>query len=120
MQMGIVRSRGLAKSNIDITEFQKMLFALLFDQDHRLAAVALACDQQPYSDRYWTDIYASLNCDLPDSISGWMETAYIDVEDPESQNKLMQFESDDTVHAVCQTIVDRRMGFVEDHVRKAA
>ena len=54
-----------------------MLMAILYRNDETIVASALACDQQPFGNRYWLEM---CDCDIhPDDI---METVYTDIVDP--------------------------------------
>jgi hypothetical protein len=67
-----------------------MLLALLYTDDRNLAACALACDQQPYGDRYWNEIHAQK---VRVGVNG--DTAYVDVEDDILAERLLGMSSDD-------------------------
>jgi hypothetical protein len=54
-----------------------MLLALLYHEDGQIAAAAPACDQQPFGDRYWTEIYPE-KVNLRNS-----ETAYLEIDHAE-------------------------------------
>ena len=84
-----------------------MLFALLFDEHHQLLAAAPACDQQPHGQRFWSNYYPQQIEIVSDT-----ETAYLEIDDPIVQGKLIEFQTDDRLQADCQTAVDR---MVSDH-----
>ncbi len=73
-----------------------MLMALLYCEPDRIAAAAPACDQMPYGDEYWTDIFAGL---LPDrsSIESMFETAYITVNNANIRRRLLLLGFDDDI-----------------------
>ncbi len=69
-----------------------MLMALLYNEDGSVAAAAPACDQVPYGEVYWTDIFAG---DLP---SGPLfETAYISVNNANLRRRLLLLGFDDEI-----------------------
>lgn len=60
-----------------------MLLAILYGQEEEIVAAALACDQQPLGDNYWTDVLAvELNDDF--------QTGYATVEDAELVDHLLE------------------------------
>lgn len=61
-----------------------MLLALLYTDDDRLDAAALACDQQPLGDAYWRDIYHEQLSLTPDA-----QTAYVEIQDEELAARLL-------------------------------
>ena len=61
-----------------------MLMALLYRDQDRIAAAAAACDQMPYGDAYWTEIFAGEIAEGPD-----FETAYIYINNPEIRKRLL-------------------------------
>lgn len=69
-----------------------MLMALLYTENGSVAAAAPACDQAPYGDMYWAEIFAG---DLPKS--PLFETAYITVNNAELRRQLLLLGFDDDV-----------------------
>lgn len=69
-----------------------MLMALLYCEEDLIAAAAPACDQMPYGDEYWTDVFA-----------GWVpegsifETAYITVNNADLRRRLLLLGFDDDI-----------------------
>ena len=61
-----------------------MLMALLYCDDDRIAAAAPACDQIPYGDKYWTEIYFGKI-----ELGSMFETAYVTVANPEMREQLL-------------------------------
>lgn len=61
-----------------------MLLAVLYCEPDQIAAAAFACDQMPYGDEYWTDVF-------PGTIEKGSinETAYITVNNHELGFRLM-------------------------------
>ena len=69
-----------------------MLMALLYCDDDRIAAAAPACDQMPYGDGYWTDIFAG------HYEQGTMfETAYITVNNADIRRRLLLLGFEDDI-----------------------
>ena len=60
-----------------------MLLAILYGPKEEIVAAAMACDQQPLGDRFWTDVLA---VDLPDDY----QTGYAKVDDVELANHLLE------------------------------
>jgi hypothetical protein len=65
-----------------------MLLALLYTDDQSLAACALACDEQPYGDRYWNEIHSH-------EVQAGTDTAYVDIEDDILARRLLSMDSSD-------------------------
>ena len=61
-----------------------MLMALLYSEEDQIAAAAPACDQMPYGDEYWTEIFAGL---IP--AGSIFETAYITVNNADIRRRLL-------------------------------
>ena len=63
----------------------KMLLALLYCDDDRIAAAAMACDQVPLGDRYWNEIF-------PGEIQrgDMFETAYVTVANADLRERLLK------------------------------
>ena len=91
-----------------------MLMALLYCDDDRIAAAAPACDQVPYGDKYWTDIF-------PGEITrgSMFETAYITVANPEMRERLLSIgiETDVDGRLLAEELVK---SLIPDYVPKAA
>jgi hypothetical protein len=69
-----------------------MLMALLYREENEIAAAAPACDQIPYGDAYWTEIFGGEIGDGP-----FFETAYITINDPQLRRQLLLLGIDDQV-----------------------
>jgi hypothetical protein len=79
-----------------------MLLALLYDQDGKLSAVAPACDQQPFGDRYWLEV-------CPQTVRARVsETAYVDIDDRSLVARLLRMDFKDGVEAA--EAVDNYLG----------
>ncbi len=79
-----------------------MLLAILYDASGRITAAAPACDQQPFGDRYWRDIY-------PERVSlRGSETAYLNIEDPQLLDRLLRMDFSDNIEAT--EVVDEYLG----------
>lgn len=61
-----------------------MLMALLYCDEDRIAAAAPACDQMPYGDDYWTEIFAGVL-----QRGSIFETAYITVNNADIRRRLL-------------------------------
>jgi hypothetical protein len=72
------------------TEEISMLLALLYTTDGCLEGAALACDQEPYGRRYWTQIFPRAVQVARDS-----ETAYLDIDDAELIARLVSMDFTD-------------------------
>ena len=72
-----------------------MLMAVLYCEENEIAAAGPACDQMPYGDRYWEEIY-------PGTIrSGSVfETAYVQINDWALCQTLMRLGIDNNVNGV--------------------
>jgi len=79
-----------------------MLLALLYDDSGRLAAAAPACDQQPFGNRYWREVYPQ-----PVRLRG-SETAYLNIDDPWLVDRLLRMDFADGVAAAA--VVDEYLG----------
>lgn len=69
-----------------------MLMALLYNENGSVAAAAPACDQAPYGDMYWTDIFAG---EIP--VGPPFETAYITVSNADVRRRLLLLGFDEDV-----------------------
>ena len=69
-----------------------MLMALLYCDHDRIAAAALACDQMPYGDAYWEEVFAGHIETGAD-----FETAYIFIHDPDVRKKLLLLGIEDDI-----------------------
>ena len=69
-----------------------MLMALLYCDEDRIAAAAPACDQMPFGEDYWTQIFAGFI--QPGSI---FETAYITVNNADIRRRLLLLGFDDDI-----------------------
>ena len=73
-----------------------MLFAILYDENERLVAAALACEQRSFGNDYWTEIYpAELK------LNPQWQTAYVDVADPSLRGYLMELRHDERLLSFC-------------------
>ena len=79
-----------------------MLFAILFDDSENVVAVAPACDQQPYANRYWTEIYP-----IPLSVHAGYQTAYFEVNDISLVDRLQHLPLDPTLLPTCTDELER-------------
>jgi hypothetical protein len=70
-----------------------MLLALLYEHDGKLSAAAPACDQQPFGDWYWREVYPQ-TVRLQES-----ETAYVNIDDPSFVDRLLRTDFQDGVAA---------------------
>ena len=61
-----------------------MLMALLYCEEDQIAAAAPACDQLPYGDEYWTEIFAGVV-----EQGSIFETAYITVNNADIRRRLL-------------------------------
>jgi hypothetical protein len=79
-----------------------MLFALLYDAEDLIAAAAMACDQQPWGERFWQE------CHLAEfDPAERYQTAYMSIVDPFLQKQLMAVGIDQDVdRAELTRIVD--------------
>ncbi len=66
--------------------------ALLYCDDDRIAAAAPACDQVPYGDEYWTEIYGQEI--EPGSV---FETAYVTVANSDLRERLLLLGIDEAI-----------------------
>lgn len=64
-----------------------MLLAVLYSAEDTILAVAMACDQQAVGDPYWLDVQG---VQLP----GGIETAYIDLDDADLADRLLDLENE--------------------------
>jgi hypothetical protein len=90
-----------------------MLLALLYEHDGKLSAAAPACDQQPFGDRYWREVYPQ-TVRLQES-----ETAYVNIDDPSLAGRLLRMDFQDGVEAA--QAVDNYLGLAmagPGHVRR--
>ena len=71
-----------------------MLLAILFTQEEFIAAAALACDQQPYGNRYWNYLHPQTIAAGPDS-----ETAYVEIDDAALVDRLLKMDFVDGIDA---------------------
>lgn len=69
-----------------------MLMALLYCEEDQIIAAAPACDQMPYGDEYWMEIFAG---HLEEG--SLFETAYITVNNAELRRKLLLLGFDDEI-----------------------
>ena len=69
-----------------------MLMALLYCEDNQIAAAAPACDQMPYGDEYWTDIFAGYI-----ETGSLFETAYITVNNADIRRRLLLLGFEDEI-----------------------
>ena len=91
-----------------------MLMALLYCDEDRIAAAAPACDQIPFGDRYWTEIY------MGKIESGPMfETAYVTVANSEMRKKLFAIgvENDVDGRQLAEELI---ASMIPDYVHRAA
>ena len=61
-----------------------MLMALLYCDENQIAAAAPACDQMPYGDQYWYEIFGGELTPGP-----MFETAYVFIADSGLRKKLL-------------------------------
>lgn len=91
-----------------------MLLALLYCDDDRIAAAAPACDQAPFGDRYWNEIFEG------DIKTGTMfETAYITVANSELRERILMVGIDDSVDGrlLAEELVN---AMIPDYMNRAA
>ena len=62
-----------------------MLLALLYDHEDCIRGAALACEQQPYGDRFWFDYYPG---DVGSTRQG-LETAHVEIADEDLSARLL-------------------------------
>ena len=62
-----------------------MLMAILYCDDDRIAAAAPACDQMPFGETYWHEMFAG-----EIKQGAVFETAYMTVSKSELQNRLLR------------------------------
>ena len=91
-----------------------MLMALLYCDADRIAAAAPACDQMPYGDGYWTDIFAGLVPDGP-----LFETAYITVNNADLRRRLLLLGFDDDIDG-CQLAHDLNATLTPEYLQERA
>ena len=80
-----------------------MLLALLYADDGVLAAAAPACDQQPYGDRFWTELHG-----VPVRFGPYHQTAYLRIDDDRLVERLLTMRFTDGQEAA--RAVDGRLG----------
>lgn len=66
--------------------------ALLYCDDDQISAAAPACDQMPYGDAYWTEIFGGELATGPIS-----ETAYIFINNQELRKRLLLLGIDEAI-----------------------
>ena len=69
-----------------------MLMALLYREDDEVVAAALACEQIPYGDSYWNEIFAGHIDNDPA-----LETAYITINNADLRRRLLLLGFDDQI-----------------------
>jgi hypothetical protein len=80
-----------------------VLLALLYTDEGYVAAAAPACDQEPYGNRYWMQFHSE-----PLAVHGFMETAYVEIDDEGLVTRLLHMRFTDGYEAARE--VDRFLG----------
>ena len=91
-----------------------MLMALLYCDEDRIAAAAPACDQIPFGDQYWTEMFVGKI-----EMGSLFETAYVTVANPEMRKKLLTIgiENDVDGKALAEELI---ASMIPDYVHRAA
>lgn len=79
-----------------------MLFAVLFDAEEKIIAVAPACEEQPYGRRYWSEIYP-----VKLSLHSGNHTGYIEVTSQNLIERIERIPFDDSQLELCAAELER-------------